>query len=593
MDTNSIDEILRIKQLAEESNRAKSLFLARMSHEIRTPITAVLGISEIQLQNEFLSPEIEEAFEKIYGAADKLLILINDILDMSKIEAGKLSIVKKDYKISNLLRDAVTLANSWAGKESVKFLLDVDENLPVKLTGDFFRIWQILTNLLSNAFKYTDEGSVSFALRAEEIEDRFFLLIKISDTGIGMSSAQLDKIKENYTRFHQNEKQFIAGVGLGIPIVDSLVTMMNGELEIESTPGDGTTVTVRIPQKIASKKVLGAEAARVLETPGTAKVARRFNFAPEPMPYGKVLLVDDVESNIYVAAGLMKFYGLNIDACTSGFDAVTKVKSGRVYDIIFMDYMMPGMSGFKALEKIRAAGYKHPVIVLTANAMLDQEEEYTRQGFDGFISKPIKIRALNDALIKFIRDKQPPEVLAAANRHKTAFLNINDFMSSDGIMKKLRADFAHRQKNTITELESHIAAGDFETAHRTAHNLKTSSALIGETVLSKAASEIEPILRNENVPDKQHLNCLAEELQAVLAKMSDETFSIGGIDKEKAAALLEKIAPLLASRNVDSLEYLEELRRLPEAATLAHLIENFDFSAAEKVLKALQTVLGI
>ena len=595
------DEQRRLKEIAEVSSQAKSIFLARMSHEIRTPITAVLGISEVQLQDTNLPPAVEESFAKIYSSADMLLNLINDILDLSKIEAGKLTIVEEEYDVASMVSDVANLSLTHTGCKDIKFSLQVDENLPNVLIGDFLRIEQIINNLVSNAFKYTETGNIEMRLQSEYLEDCVMLTIVISDTGYGMTAQQLSAINDNYSRFHERDKKFISGAGLGIPIVFSLLEIMGGNIYFESEVGKGTCATVRIPQKTSGTEVLGKENAYNLQQLESASnaIVKRFKFTPEPMPYGKVLVVDDVEANLFVAAGLLKFYDLHIETCSNGFDAINKVKSGNVYDIIFMDHMMPGINGVEAMQRIRELGYQYPVVVLTANAMIGQAEEFISKGFDGFVSKPIQTKSLNTILVKFIRDKQLPEVIAAAKSVTENTIGhqpqtIDSFMQSEEITNKLRAEFIRGQKHAVTEIQKAIGKGNLEKAHRLAHNLKSASALIDENMLASSASFIESDLEGNNVPSAESLEIVDKHLKRVLAKIGETDSPMlvtGEFDKEKAAVLFDTLEPLLSSRSVDSLDYVDELRKIPETAALARLIEDFEFVVAAKVLGALRIVL--
>jgi len=398
-------------EISEESNKAKSRFLARMSHEIRTPISAVLGLSEIQLRNHVMPSQTEEVFTKIYDSAKSLLTIVNDILDFSKIESGKMSLINNMYDVSSLINDASQLHLVYLEHKDIKFQLHVDENLPVYLEGDVLRIRQIINNLLTNAFKYTESGSVTLSIQCKkDKEDYVMLVISIQDTGTGMTQEQIEKIQDlnsEYVRLHEQEKPFVSGTGLGFPIVYSLLQIMDAHIDLESEVGKGTCAIVHIPQKAIGSEVLGKEAVRSLQNfeAGKWQGAKEFEFKPEPMPYGKVLVVDDVELNLLVAKGMLEAYELNIGLCESGIDAIEKIKQGEVYDIIFMDHMMPEMGGIEATKILRDMGYNHPIVALTANAVKGQEEMFMNNGFSGFISKPIDIKVMNSYLVRFIRDK--------------------------------------------------------------------------------------------------------------------------------------------------------------------------------------------
>ncbi|MCL2282982.1 MAG: response regulator [Fibromonadales bacterium] len=406
------------KAEAESASKAKSAFLAKTSHEIRTPMNAILGITEIQLQNSSLPDSVKEAFFMIYNSSNLLLSIINNILDLSKIEAGKMEIVSGKYDVASLINDVVQL-NTMRNSNKIEFELYVDENIPAELIGDEVRIKQVLNNLLSNAFKYTREGKVKLSITAEAKDENGNtpIAFNISDTGQGMTKEQVDNIFTEYARFNLEANRSIEGTGLGMNIVQHFVNMMKGNISVNSELGKGTACKLILPQQSAGPSVLGAKCAESLVYRREFDVAKikEVQLTHEHMPYGKVLIVDDLEFNLFVAKGLMKPYGLTIDTVSSGLDAVDMVKKGNIYDIIFMDQMMPTMDGVEATKIIRELGYKHPIVALTANALVGQAQFFTENGFDDFISKPIDIRKLNAMLKKLIRDKQPPEVIAAAH----------------------------------------------------------------------------------------------------------------------------------------------------------------------------------
>ncbi|MCL2126630.1 MAG: ATP-binding protein [Treponema sp.] len=397
---------------AQEANRAKSKFLATMSHEIRTPMNVILGVTESQLLLEGYPPETKEAFEKIFDAGNLLLHIINDILDLSKIEAGKFELFPARYETLSLINDAANMNVMQFGFKQIKFKLHVDENIPLRMFGDELRLKQILNNLLSNAYKYTDSGEVALSISCENItqneNEAVMLVIHVADTGQGMTPEQIKRLFDEYSRFNPEANRTTVGTGLGMAITHNLVKMMDGSMAVDSTPGKGTLFTVRIPQGVAGPGLLGREAAENLEKFNLSTAARekQMKIKREPMPYGRVLVVDDMKSNLDVAILLLKPYKLKIDTALSGIEAVEVIKNGNVYDMIFMDHMMPKMDGMETTKKIRALGYRHPIFALTANAVIGQKEIFLANGFDGYISKPIDIRQLNDALNKYIRDKE-------------------------------------------------------------------------------------------------------------------------------------------------------------------------------------------
>jgi len=400
---NSQRTIKHLTEVAEESSRSKSRFLARMSHEIRTPITAVMGFSELQLRKHSMPPQTEAVFVKILDSSKTLLNIVNDILDFSKIESGHMPLVTAEYDVSSLINDASQLHVVYLEGKTVVFQLSVDENLPAKLIGDALRIRQVINNLLTNAFKYTDTGTVrlSFSYKESGLE------MIVQDTGIGMSEEQLERLSGDYVRLHEQEKHFVNGTGLGIPIVYSLAKIMNAEVKIESQVGIGTCVTVFVPQEVQGEAVLGRELADSLEKfdANTWSLSADLGEEQEQMPYGKVLVVDDVDSNLIITEAMLEVFGVCVELCRSAREAITKIKQGNIYDIIFLDYMMPEMNGIEATKVLRAMGYNEPIVALTANAIKGEDEMFMSNGFSGFMSKPLDFNRLKSYLVRFISNK--------------------------------------------------------------------------------------------------------------------------------------------------------------------------------------------
>jgi signal transduction histidine kinase/DNA-binding response OmpR family regulator len=490
----------------QEANQLKSRFLATVSHEIRTPMNAIMGVAETQLYNDHPS-DTEDAFNTIYDSGSLLLNIINDILDLSKIEAGKLEIVHYKYDIPSLINDTIQLNRLRYESRPIDFNLLIEENTPFNVYGDELRIKQILNNLLSNAYKYTDKGKVELSISAEFEKEStdIILIIRVSDTGQGMTEEQIGRLFEEYSRFNPEINRNVVGAGLGMSITKRLIEMMNGDILVESIPGNGSTFTVRLPQKCIGSQVCGKELANKLQQFNFHNLSksRKKQIMREYMPYGSVLIVDDVVSNLYVAKGMLVPYGLKIDTAESALEAIDKIKDGGVYNVIFMDHMMPRMDGVEAVKIIRGMGYTHPIVALTANALTGQSEMFLANGFDGYISKPVDSREMNAVLNNFIRDKQPQEVLDAARRERELKKNaiVNKALADDEFRKVFLQDI-NKTVEVLEQIYPKLNAGNEEEIKLfviTVHGIKSTLKNIGEADISEEAFNLEQAGRSRDI----------------------------------------------------------------------------------------------
>ncbi|MDR1949021.1 MAG: response regulator [Spirochaetaceae bacterium] len=423
IDISDITSVVQSKLEAEEASRSKSAFLATMSHEIRTPLNAIIGLSEIEIQKK-LPPDTHEDLEKIYNSGSGLLGIINDILDISKIEAGSFELIPVEYDTPSLINDTIQLNIVRIGSKPINFELDPDETLPSRFRGDELRVKQILNNILSNAFKYTQEGKVSLQIRWEAIEKDAMLCFTVADTGRGIRKEDMGKLFGEYSQLDTKANRKIEGTGLGLSITKKLTEMMDGTITVESEYGKGSVFTVRLRQQIADKKPIGKLMVENLKAFHfrNDKRSRGKNLIRSYMPYGRVLVVDDVETNLDVARGLLLPYGLTIDCASGGREAITKIREEQMrYDVVFMDHMMPEMDGIEAVRFIRNEidseyAKNVPIIALTANAIVGNEEMFLSNGFNAFISKPIDIMRLDTILNQWIRDKQTQDILQQAEQ---------------------------------------------------------------------------------------------------------------------------------------------------------------------------------
>jgi CheY-like chemotaxis protein/two-component sensor histidine kinase/HPt (histidine-containing phosphotransfer) domain-containing protein len=470
-----------------------------------------------------------------------LLGIINDILDLSKIEAGKLELMLGNYETASLINDTVQLNVMRYESKPIEFTLEVGDTVPSVLFGDELRIKQILNNLLSNAFKYTDSGSIKMSVSAEPENGKegfdVLFICRVSDTGQGLTAEQVEKLGDEYARFNAEANRTTVGTGLGLNITRNLVRMMDGELLIESEPGRGSAFTMRLPQKTVDSAVLGRDLIENLKrfTFSDASQRKETHVTCDFMPYGNVLIVDDVEMNVYVAKGLMAHYGLSIDTAVSGFEAIDKIKAGETYDVIFMDHMMPQMDGIETVKKIRELGYSLPIVALTANALAGQAEMFLEKGFDGFISKPIDRRQLDAILNRLIRNKQSPEVLAAAREQQKNFNSTGKAFGGS----KMAAIFVGEAEKAASGLETICRyngrrADDASLFTTYAYGLKNALASVGETELSAAARKLERAGRQRNIKSVlSDVPAFLDALRKVIEKLKpDNDTEIAGDMKE-------------------------------------------------------------
>ena len=437
-----IDDMSKMAQLqadletalrsAQEANQAKSNFLANMSHEMRTPLNTIIGLSELILGYGELNWENSSNLEKINNAGMTLLSTVNDILDISKIEAGKFELIPVEYDLPSLINDAITQSSLFIGEKPVSFILDINEKFPSRLYGDDLRVKQVLNNLLSNAFKYTREGTVELSLdfncddTANTDDDTVWAIVSVRDTGIGIRNENIQNLFVDYAQMDSRVNRSIEGTGLGLPISKRILEMMDGSVNVESEYGKGSVFTAKFRQKIVGNAVIGAETVDSLRKMHYSDQRRRRNYKTIRirMPYARVLVVDDVETNLDVAKGMLKPYGMQIDCVTSGQDAINVIRNGRnKYSAIFMDHMMPAMDGIEATRIIREEiGTEYaktvPIIALTANALVGNEEMFLSKGFQAFIPKPIEIERLDAVVREYVRDKELEKALEGENGHK-------------------------------------------------------------------------------------------------------------------------------------------------------------------------------
>ncbi|MBO5155064.1 MAG: response regulator [Eubacterium sp.] len=508
-----------------QANEAKSRFLANMSHEIRTPINGILGMDSILLK-ECKDENLREYAKNIQSAGQSLLSIINDILDISKIESGKLEILPIKYQLFSILNDCYNLTKVKLQNKSVEFVMQINENLPSWLYGDEVRIRQIINNFLSNAVKYTKEGKVTFCLDYEERSNgQILLVISVADTGIGIKEEDLGKLFEAFSRIEEKRNRNIEGTGLGLNLAKSLVDLMGGELSVESTYGKGSCFTAKIPQKIVDAKPMGDFSKRYQQYLNTSDDNVRSFLAPE----AKILVVDDVAMNLKVVEGLLKETDIQIDTAVSGRECLECIKRKK-YDLVFLDHMMPEMDGVETLQNMKLLpdhpNGETPVIMLTANAIVGAKEEYMKAGFTNYLTKPIRETELLEMLLKYLpieliceKDEQQKEGSEIEEQNASIDIERSETdMRADapetgkmGQLEKLEAldvktglaycmneeDFyvemleEYLRSDKVTDLERFFIDEDWDNYRTLVHALKSTSLTIGAVHLSGEAKALE------------------------------------------------------------------------------------------------------
>ncbi len=393
------NDLLDMAVEARDANNAKSAFLSHMSHEIRTPINAILGMNEMILQDS-KDADILEYAAGIRSAGNNLLGIVNDILDFSKIEAGKMSIVPVEYETASVINDLYNVVRFRAADKGLKFKIDIDPDIPAIMFGDDMRLKQVITNLLTNAVKYTEKGSITLSIKKSETGDKTVrLTVAVKDTGIGIRPEDMEKLFDEYKRLDEKRNHTVEGTGLGLSITTELLELMGSRLAVNSTYGEGSEFSFEIEQGVVSDVPVGDLSGRFNKS---AVRKYRVRFTAED---AHILVVDDTKVNLTVVKNLLKKTRINIDTATSGEEALRLVQK-NAYDLIFLDHLMPQMDGSETLKKMNELednkSADSPVICLTASAGSTARDDFIKAGFRDYLAKPISLKELEDMLFYYI-----------------------------------------------------------------------------------------------------------------------------------------------------------------------------------------------
>ncbi len=520
---------------AERANQAKSVFLANMSHEIRTPMNAIVGFSELVLKMD-ISEEVRKHVYDIKWSSHNLLAIINDILDISKIESGKAELVMDSYFTNNFFNDIISIITTQAEKKGLQFIMDIDKSIPKTLYGDKIRLRGILINILNNAIKYTQKGSVTFTASIDKLDDKHIALrFVIRDTGVGIKPENIGNLFKNFERLDKQVHYGIEGSGLGLAIAHDYVTLMGGDIQVESVYGEGTAFTVTVEQEIIDATPLGDDFVHQITPHNNSNISdmKIYNLP--------ILVTDDNLINLRVAHGILSYYDLDVDTASNGRDAIEMCRN-KEYAIVFMDQMMPEIDGIQAMQEIRkigphyASNGKCKIVVLTADAIKGTREHLLEKGFDEYLGKPMNIPQLERIFKRYIpEDLITYESAAKENRKETdsqleylrqtltgieikkGILNcggdVNDYIK----ILKITYDYGPKQ---LAELRADWEAKNYENYIIKIHSLKSTSLNIGATDISLEARKQEELGREGNYEYiESHMEFFQEEYTKLLNKL--------------------------------------------------------------------------
>ncbi len=609
----------KAKQEAISANKAKTNFLTKMSHEIRTPINTVMGLNDMILR-ESTDQQIVEYAGKIKNASKSLLEAINDILDLAKIESGKMTLLIEEYSLADLIESITSMIKIRAESKGLNFILKVDEKLPLYLYGDEARVKQIILNLLTNAVKYTQTGQVEFIVGGNIRKETVMLHVEVKDTGVGIKKENLDKLFGVFERIEDTQNKGIEGSGLGISIVQQLLGLMDSSLKVKSVYGQGSTFSFDLRQRYKNHEAIGNINNHISEA------VREYDYQVSFIaPDAHILIVDDTDINLYVVKNLLKETEIQITTATSGAECLELVKNNH-YDLIFLDHMMPGMDGIETLHHIKNEEnlcQNTPVVALTANAVAGIEDVYQKEGFEGYIPKPIDQKKIEEVISTLLPKVFIKDAPVRKRRQAKVEINIPEiegmdsayamshFYSADVFVDVLQNFYITLAQNTeyieqlVQDLDNEQAeiGSTIKSYQIAVHTMKSSSALVGMAQIAGLSKVAEDAARAEDINKIKLLTpLLTNELYKMQARLQeifvkDETKALIECNILKAyLSQLEKAFHKLDIDKMDSIilsldnySYPDEIKELIDKLKIS--VSGLDEKEGIKHINGIKNVL--
>ena len=612
-------ETQREKLSAEASSEAKTSFLANMSHEIRTPINAIIGMDEMIIRESKEAGIIRYA-NNIRNASKTLLSLINDILDFSKVESGKMEIINSNYQVSSMLNDLVNMIQSRASDKSLELILDIDEQLPCELYGDEVRLRQIITNLLTNAVKYTKEGSVTLKIRVTKLENSIGRLdVAVIDTGIGIRKEDQGKLFDSFQRVDEAKNHNIEGTGLGLALTKYLLEAMGSKLLLESEYGKGSAFYFGLEQKIVDDTPIG-DYQKMYEKSRQENERYRESFQA---PDAQILVVDDTRMNLEVCKGLLKKTKVQIDVAESGAECLQMCEQ-KEYHLILLDHKMPHMDGVECLQRIRqqeeGLNTNTTVIALTANAITGAKEYYLKNGFDDYLSKPVQGEKLEQLLCQYLPSElllSPEEATIAS--YETMSTEVPEIIgideedalsyageSQEEYLKNLKL-YLEEYDSKRTQIQEAFEKDDWENYQILAHSIKSTSRLIGANDMSLLAKSMEEAAAKRNAirirgdhevfMDQYERLCQRIKVAVANVVMTSNVPELKPVTKDEMHELISHMKTSVDEFDMSALhdqleqligyDYLKNVKDHMQEA-----VENFDYDAISTQVEVLENLVS-